>query len=247
MRHKYRQNILFVALIALLMTCALPAKAEQNTCSERQILVTGRAEIFVKPDRVRMAFGVSEKSKDLKTGSDNIGKVLGKALSFLKNSGIQDKHIQTSHVSIRPEFHFDGNTRETSLLVYALSQSFAVTLEEPAKYEEIFRTLLGLGINEVQDVSFSTSESQKHQDEALVAAVKAAEKKARLLADAAGLTLGKAISIQELHQERIFPRISNVMLNTAQAMDAAGEQAGEGFALGSIPIKAEVSVVYKAD
>ena len=247
MRRKYCQHTLFIALVALLITCALPAKAEQNTCSERQIGVIGRSEIFVKPDRVRMAFGVSEKSKDLKAGSDNIGKVLGKALSFLKNSGIQDKHIQTSHVSIRPEFHFDGSTRESSLLVYALSQSFAVTLEEPAKYEEIFRALLGLGINEVQDVSFSTSEPQKHQDEALVAAVKAAEKKARLLADAAGLTLGKAMSIQELHQEQIFPRMSNAMLNTAQAMDAAGGQAGDGFALGSISVKAEVSVVYKID
>jgi hypothetical protein len=248
-----KRIIIFVAFTAILACSAFPVQAkclhpcaQSAACEERQILVSGSAEIFVEPDRVRLAFGITEKSRDLKAASDNMGMVLGKALSFLRSSGIQDKHIQTSHVSIRPEYHFDSETRETILQSYALSQSFAVTLEDTAKYEEIFRGLLGLGINEVRDVTFSISGQQKYRNEALAAAVKAAEKKARILADAAGVTLGKAMIIQEGRQDQTLPRMRNVML-AASAMDAAGGHAGEGFALGTIAVQADVTVVFKVE
>jgi uncharacterized protein YggE len=79
-----------------------------------------------------------------------MGKVLGQTLDFLKKSGIDEEHIQTSHVSIRREERFNHQTGEAMSMGYALAQSFAITLIDPSMYEKIFAGLIDLGINEVQ-------------------------------------------------------------------------------------------------
>jgi len=251
MRHTCRRYTLSVVFAALFAVCAVSARAQQQgpcaqpaACGERQIAVSGSAEISVKPDRVHLLFGISQQSKDLKAASSAMGQALGKALAFLKTSGIQDKLIQTSHVSIQPQYRFDPKTHENTFQDYALSQSFSVTLEDTDKYQEIFRGLLDLGVNQVQNVSYSISDSQKYKDDMLAAAVKDAERKAQILANAAGLTLGKAVSIQEGGRNAVWA--SDHLARGVAAPAPQQGHAGEGFALGAIPVRAEVSVVYTA-
>ena len=233
--------VIFAALLCAIVGLTADARAEPASLQPRQIFVGGSAEVLVVPDRVRLVFGVSERSMDIKAASGNIDTTLGKALSMLRTKGVQDKYVQTSHVSIRPEYNFERG--QATLLHYVLSQSFSVILEEPALYREVFSELIALGINEVHDVSFIISEPQKYKDEALVAAFKAAGEKAELLASAGGLKLGNVISIQEGRQEQIMPRMRGVMPNAALAMDAAGGL--ESFAVGTIPVRAEVAVVFE--
>jgi hypothetical protein len=211
------------------------------------IAVSGSGEVQVTPDRLHMRFGVSERAQNVREGSANMGKVLGQALEFMKASGIDEKDIQTSHVNIQREYRFNNDTNESVFVHYRLSQSLAVTLVDPSVYEKIFEGLINLGINEVQEVTFSLSNPQKYRDEALALAVKDAQRKAGVLADTAGLTLGSAISIQEGRQEHIMPRMRGVMLGASveMAMDASSG-IGEGMALGTIPVKVEVAVVFRA-
>jgi hypothetical protein len=102
------------------------------------------------------------------------------------------------------------------------------------------------GINEVQEVSFALSDPQKYHSEALALAVKDAQRKAGILAEAANLTLGKAVSIQEGLQR--LPPVSSRMLAQASPMSAdAGGGIGEGMALGTILIRVDISAVFQAN
>ena len=242
-----------IVLILAALMCAVAAQAEPapKPCDRQLFSVNASAEINVKPDRVHMTLGVSERSKDLHAAKARMGEILKNAIAFCKTKGIQDKHIQTSYIAIHPEYHYDNDKMKNLLRYHALTQTFTVTLENPELYETLLYGLLDMGINNVQDISFSTSELRKYRDEARLAAIKAAQEKAKLLTGAAGLKLGKAVGIQEGHlispsfrsaMGRNFSQ--NVMQN---AVGASAEDGGEGFALGTIPVRAEVTITYELE
>jgi uncharacterized protein YggE len=246
---------LFLILAVLLCTVSAQAKsasAQADPASkpgDRQIFsVSADAEIFVKPDRVRLTFGVSERSKDLHAAKERMSETLKKAISLCKAIGIQDKHIQTAYISIYPDYVYDDNKARSLLRHYALTQSFTIILENPDKYETLLYTLLELGINDVENISFTTSELRKYRDEARLAAVRAAQEKAKLLTDAVGLKLGKVVNIQEGQRvSPAMPRSRNMMSQNVSDAPAQGDTGGEGFALGMISVKAEVTVSYELE
>lgn len=236
-------------LILAVLLCAVAAKAEPTSTpgDKRIFYVSADAEIRVKPDRVYLTLGVSERSKDLSAAKERMGETLKKAIAFCKTKGVQDKHIQTSYISIHPDYRYDDDKAKDLLRYYALTQTFTVTLENPDIYETILYTLLDMGINNVRNVSFATSELRKHRDAARLAAVRAAQEKAKLLTDAAGIKLGKVINIQEGQHKP--PALYRSQANFSQnvAAPAAMEDAGESFALGTIPVRAEVTISYELE
>ena len=239
---------IFFLLAALLCAVAAQAEPAPKPGDKHIFYVSANAEIFVKPDRVHLTLGVSERSKDLRAAKERMSETLKKAIAFCKANGIQDKHIRTSHLSIYPDYRYDDDKAKSLLRHYALSQAFTVTLENPDKCETILYTLLDMGINSVQGVSFTTSELRKYRDEARLAAVRAAQEKAQLLAGAAGLKLGKAVNIQEGEygsQPGLRPRQQNPSQNAFKPDSPEG--VGEGFALGTIPVRAEVTVAYELE
>jgi len=249
----------FLILIPILaaLWCAVAAQGEPAPKpGDKQLFsVSANAEIYVKPDRVHMTLGVSERSKDLHAAKERMSGTLKKAIAFCKAKGIQDKYIQTSYISIYPDYRYDDDRTRTVLRHYALTQTFTVTLENPELYETLLYSLLDMGINNVEHISFATSELRKYRDEARLAAVRAAREKAKLLTDAAGIKLGKAVNIQEI-QQRMTPSFrlgrgsqSAASQNVAfySEGDVPAEGAGEGFAVGTIPVRAEVIVTYELE
>jgi len=243
---------IFLAFTMLLLVGAAAAKAEPGPKpGGKQIFyVSASAEVQAKPDRVHLTFGVAERSKDLRAAKERMSGTLRKAIAFCKANGIQDKHIQTSYLSIYPDYRYDDDKGKNLLRHYALTQAFTITLENPDIYETILYTLLDMGINSVRHISFTTSELRKYRDEARLAAVRAAQEKAQLLAGAAGLKLGKAINIQEGQPVRNQPTLRRAQgaypsQNVLEA-SAVGD-VGEGFALGTIPVSAEVTITYELE
>jgi len=239
-----------ISILLILLLCAVAAKAETAAKpNDKQFFyVTGNAEIAVKPDRMHVTFGVSDRSKDLLSAKDRMSETLKKAISFCKTNGIPEKNIRTSQVSIRPEYRYDDEKTKNLLRYYELTQTFTVTLENPDMYETLLYNLLNMGINNVENVSFTTSELRKYKDEARLAAVRAAQEKAKLLTDAVGIKLGKVINILEGQPVNYLPHnglSQNVELAAAPMADRESPQGS--FALGTIPVRAEMTVVYELE
>ena len=240
-----------IPIVLALLLFAVSAKAESvpKQDSKQIFCVNANAEIYVKPDRVHLTLGVSDRSKDLHAAKERMGEILKKAIAFCKANGIPDKHIQSSYISIQPDYWYDDKNTKNMLRYYELTQTFTITLEKPEKYEVLLYSLLDMGINNVQNVSFATSELRKYRDEARLAAVRAAQEKAKLLTDAVGIKLGKAINIHDnLHVgSSLLNRSQNMMSqNVTESMYDALD-GGEGFALGTIPVRAEVTVTYELE
>jgi uncharacterized protein YggE len=115
-------------------------------------------------------------------------------------------------------------------------------LEDITKYEKLIYPLLEMGINRVESVDFSSSELRKYRDEARLAAIKAAQEKAKLLSGAAGIALGKPVTLSE--SQNSYTPYRNAAQNVSFEMGDMGEMSGS-MAAGMISINVTVHITYE--
>ena len=238
----------------LIIFAVLLLAAPFAVAKPQEMQVTADAEVRIKPNRVAITFGVSEKTESLEKGRDNMKSVIAKAMAFCKNIGIEDKYIQTESIYISPRYDnvydpYKKNGKEyKEVLRYDLRQTFTVTLEDLSKYDTVLYSLLNMGINQVDNITFYSTDMKKYRDEARLKAIASAQDKAKLLTDAAGIKLGKAVNISESIISTPFygarNAFSNVSQNMMQSYDSAADSGETALATGLIPVKAQVTITY---
>jgi uncharacterized protein YggE len=233
-----------IILTLTILSLILPAAFAED--EKHYITVNGTAEIKVVPDRLTFSLGVNKRVRNLSSARDEMDKVIKDAIAFCKKNGVKDKDIQTSHVNISPYYDYSSKQERHTLAYYELNQTLTVTLDDISKYESLIYPLLDLGINEVNSVVFSTSKLRQHRDEARVAAVKAAQEKAKLLTDAAGIKLGKPVNITEsTNQYRPYYYERKTQTQNV-TIDAGGyEPESFGISSGMVSISAGVDITYE--
>ena len=89
-----------IAVVALLVSA--PALADSDF--PPAISVTGEASISVPPDRVEIDAGVATDAKTAREASDANNAAMGKVIAALKGAGIDEKDMQTSRLSLQPQY-----------------------------------------------------------------------------------------------------------------------------------------------
>ncbi|WP_428897043.1 hypothetical protein Dip518_000828 [Parelusimicrobium proximum] len=243
-------------LAASAMLCGISVNMQAK--EEKEIFrVSADAEVRIKPNRVAITFGVSEKTESLQKGKDSMKKVISQSLDFCRKNGVKDKFIQTENIYISPTYEtkyiynkVTGKEEREERLMYNLSQTFTVTLEDLSKYDALLYGLLDKGVNRVESITFYSTEMRKYRDDARLLAVKHAKDKADLLTKAAGIKLGKVKNISEDNYSSIYwggmkRGMSNMSQNMTQNYDG-GEESSD-LAAGMISVKAAVTLSYEID
>jgi len=181
-----------VLLSALLVASgALPARAV-----EKLITVTGQAAVSVAPDTVLVRVGVSSHGKTAREASDTNAKRMTAVLGAIKASGIAERDIQTSRLSLQPQY--DPNKGGTAnLLGFLVTNQLTVRIHEIGQLPAILDRAIGAGANEMSGIEFVVSEQSKLLDQARDDAIADAYRKAELYAKAAGAKLGRVVAITE--------------------------------------------------
>jgi hypothetical protein len=160
------------------------------------ISVVGEASVSVPPDMARIDGGVTSEARTAREASEANNVAMGKVLLALKGAGIEDKDLQTSRLSLQPQYA--PNRPPPNVIVgYQASNRVTIKLRDVTKVAGVIDTLVGAGANEIGGVSFTVAAASKLLDEARSQAIADARRKAEIYAAAAGVTLGAAISISE--------------------------------------------------
>lgn len=160
------------------------------------ISVTGEGSIAAPPDRAQLDAGVASDGKTAREASSANNAAMAKVLQALKGAGIPDKDVQTSNLSLQPQYapHRNG---PAPIVGYRASNRVTVKLHDVGKVADIIDTLVKAGANDIGNVGFSVSQASKLLDEAREKALAGARRKAEIYAKAAGVTLGAPLSIAE--------------------------------------------------
>jgi uncharacterized protein YggE len=183
-----------ITLLAFCMVFA-PAIFAQDGCTHPRIIsVTGTAEVAVTPDEVTLTLGVDSRDKELALAKKNNDERVKKLLALAHSAGVDAKNIQTSALTIEPEY---SDEKIPKFLAYEMSQVVTITLTDRSKYEDLMTSALNTGVNRVLGIRFFVAEPRKYREEARLKAVRAAREKATAMAAELGQTIGKPWEVTE--------------------------------------------------
>lgn len=187
-------RLALVAAVAAAPLFSAPALAD--TALPPAISVTGEASISAPPDLAQLDAGVASDGKTAREASDANNTAMAKVLAALKGAGIAEKDVQTSRLSLQPQYA-QNRSGPSPITGYRASNRVTVKLHDVGKVASVIDALVGAGANDVGNVNFTVEHPSKLLDEAREQAVADARRKAEIYAKATGVTLGAPLSIEE--------------------------------------------------
>jgi len=188
-----KQRTLLAAAIGAALVAA-PALAQ--TMPPPMITVSGEATISVPPDQAEIEAGVTSDAKTAREASEANNAAMGKLLLALKAANVEPKDIQTSRLSLQPQYA-PNRSGPSPVVGYQASNRVTVRLHDIPKVASTIDVLVGAGATNVGGIGFSISNASKLLDDARGQAVADARRKAEIYAKAAGVTLGAPLGISE--------------------------------------------------
>lgn len=220
---------------ALLSFAALPAAADDFVS---RINVTGSGYVMAAPDMAQVSMTVSERNQDLNAASSAANAGVARVLKVLDDLDIDEKYINTTAASIRPEYNWQRDTNERELLGYVVERNISVELRNLNRLGELVQQATAAGITNLSPPQLDHSKRRDLYREALANAVADARANAATLAVATGGKLGAPVSISEGYRTP-----EPVPMLRMQA-DMAMESGAETYVAGEMRFDATVSVVY---
>ena len=203
------------------------AMAADFDMPRRTIVVSGQGEVGATPDQARLTAGVVTQETTAAAALDANTRAMNNVFAALRQLGISDNKVRTSNFTLTPQYApVRGNNPEPrSIAGYQVSNQVTVILDDVSKLGAALDTLIRSGANQSGGVSFGISDTKPLADRARRAAVADAIAKAKALAEAAGVTLGPILSIQDGGVANIGgPRMYAAAAVAALVPVSAGEQ-----------------------
>ena len=190
---------LIVALAAIL---SLPARAEEAKSEESLISMTGTGTVNAAPDMAIVTSGVVTEGKSAREALSGNNAAMAKVIATLKGAGIEDRDIQTSGFAVNPLYsHYrpkEGEeARPPKIVGYQVANNVTVRVRDLEKLGPVLDQLVSDGANTINGIQFTIDDDEALLDEARKNAVADAIRKAKILTEAAGVKLGRIVSMTE--------------------------------------------------
>ena len=178
---------------------SLPALAAADKGPVATISITGQGKLSMAPDMAVVTTRVVTPAKTAPEALDENTKAISAVIAKIKDAGIEAKDIQTSGFSIYPRYEQqkERDSQPPAIAGYEVANGVTVNIRDLEKLGPILNAVVQSGANEVNGISFQISDADEKMDEARKAAVENAKSRASLYAQAAGVKLGKILSISE--------------------------------------------------
>ena len=219
----------YFVLFSLISTMAL---AQNQTPT---VEVVGEGIVYATPDMVNISISIEKEGLDLKNLRQKNGEAVAQVLQLLSKE-LPMENFQTSYVSLYKD---DYN----KLNKYRVVQNINIKLEDISKYDNLMNAIFDAGVNRIDGISFGVKNKEKLLQEARVAAIDDARKKALLYAVSLDQNIGKAIKINEVNSH--FNDIQPVERMSKMSLGSPANGNDNTLAIGKIAIEAQVNVAFE--
>ncbi|HYE22258.1 MAG TPA: SIMPL domain-containing protein [Verrucomicrobiae bacterium] len=170
-----------------------------NEKPENTISISAEGRVSASPDTATVGLGVLVQSSSAESAQTQATEKTNQIVDFVKKQGIADEDITTSNFNIYPRYNYDGGTNR--IIGYEANQTVTVKIKginnNAAQVGKILEGATTNGANQIQGVSFGFDDPDDLRQLARKEAIAKAKEKAQELADEAGISLGKVVSISE--------------------------------------------------
>lgn len=190
----------------------------QNVTTTKETLfsVDGKGEVTVIPDTAKVSLGVTKTTLTVQDAQNQVNTIANKITEDIKNLGIKVKDIKTTNYSVNPQYDYrDGKEKITG---YSVSTNLEVKLQPIDKANDAIDLATKDGANQVGGIQFIVDDAKQKEleKEARTKAIADAKEKAKSLADAAGIKLGRIVDVKENAQNNYpYPVMKSMAADTS--------------------------------
>jgi uncharacterized protein len=204
---------------ALLLVCWLSpvAGAIADERPTPSIVITGEGSVRAVPDEASITLGVFTEAASAAAALTANSSAVRDLIAAVKEAGIAADDIATSSVTLEPRIVYPSDGRGTPKIEgYAARNSLSIRVRELARLGPLLDAAVAKGSNDIGALSFGHSNREALTDKARAVAVADARRRASVVAEAAGVKLGRVLSITE-GGEIGFPPQSRMVAMQAKA------------------------------
>jgi uncharacterized protein len=213
---------------------ALSYSASDQTPAANGISVMGQGSITVKPDVANVTLGVETMDTDAGKARTANDAAMARVLAAIKGFGISEDDVTTTNFTMYPRYDDKGE----KITGYTVSNTVNVKVKDLDKLGDVLGAASTAGANTAGGISFDVLDRTTAYNQALEQAMSKAKARAQVIAEACGVTLGRAITINESssYSGPIYAMAESAMADKAASVPVSG---------GTLDVTASVSVVYE--
>jgi uncharacterized protein YggE len=216
------------------------SSASRTSGGQSGITVSGLGKVSGKPDTLILDLGVTVNGSTVSAALASASTAAGKVQKALRSDGVADADLQTSGLSIQPDYTYAKNGQGIPR-GYVVTEDLTAKLRSLKTAGQTITSAVAAGGNSVRvnGISLDLEDTSSLVSAARTSAFDDAKAKAEQYARAAGRSLGAVTSISE-----VVTNPSPVYYGQAMSADAAGTAASVPIAAGSQDVDVTVTVVF---
>ncbi len=243
-----RRPLVLIALPLLLLALALAGCEGNTTLNAPQgaawtgITVAGHGEVQAPPDTGYVDVGVQVTEPTVAAARDGAATAASAVIAAIKKDGVADKDIQTTNLSIQPQYDYSKQSSSPTITGYVVNNTVQVTVRDLTKFDKVVDDAATAGGNNVriQGLRFGIEDTTKILQQARQAAMDDAKARAAQLAKLSGAALGKVQAITESQSTPPTP-----IYATEKAVAAAAAQPSTPIQTGTNTVTVDVQVRFQ--
>lgn len=167
----------------------------------RQVTIYGEGRATYQPDTATINLGVQvERVAAADAALKQLNDKMTAVINAVKGQGVPAEDVTTQNYSVYPQYDYVNG--RSILVGYTANQQLAVKVRNieannTEKVNNVISSASTAGVNQINGVYFDISNYADFQQEARLAAIADAKKKAEETAKNSGLRLGKLISLND--------------------------------------------------
>ena len=165
---------------------------------------------------------------------------MSRVIASLKKAGLTDREIQTSNLSLNPQYVYQENL-PPRLTGYQASNQVIVTVRELNRLGQVVDATVNAGATNVGGISFGVEDPTESENRARLEAVENLRAKADLYARAMGYRVTRLVTLNEGSSYTPAPPPMPVMMRA----EAAKYDASTPVSPGETKVRVDISATYE--
>ena len=188
--------VLSAAAAAPAALAQAPPSAADTMFKATTFNLSATGETRVAPNMASISLGVMTEGKTAAEALAANASRMTAVMASLKKAAIAEKDIQTSNLSVNPQYRYVENQAPV-LIGYQVSNQATVTVRDLKKLGAAVDATVNAGANQVNGISFGLADPTTAENAAREAAVRALTAKADLYARATGYRIVRLVTLSE--------------------------------------------------
>lgn len=227
---------------------ACAAMAAPSQAAEIQIAVSGpvvelsvNESVSADPDIVDLSAGVTTRAQTAVAAMQANATQMTRVIERIEALGVDRDDIQTSGISLNPQYDYDQPNRRQVFVGYEVSNRVSVTLRDIQRTGEVLDALVEAGATDLGGINWGIDDLTEARTQARAAAVRTAQARASEYAQMAGYSGVRLLEISEAVFNTPQPMKIVATAARAEMADATPVRPGQVEADVTVTVKYEMT------